>query len=312
MLSSSRVLRKNVDLAAKKASQARRKRAKSTRFIFLDAKPSVRHSAWMATTVLVISSQAAKVLRVLRSRASMRSQSAVLAASFSASRGLAGHEEFLIAAVDLGRCLAEVGPYLLAQLLGHGAYEAPLVVEFLEGGGMRVITSSSAVRARASARRLLLGEIFLEVVVAQLLVDFQVVGISLAGLLIALPELCLVHGVDVADGVELLLQLAVEGKVRFTLSVSSARAMMRSMISFFRARFSARCASCSAIHAAFLALRRSTRSTSSSGSAGAAASGAALSTAASTSATPASAACSISADSASARAAAFSLLRSMQ
>ena len=61
-------------------------------------------------------------------------------------------------------------------------------------------------------QRLFLGEIFLEVVVAEFLVYLEVVGILLAGFLEAFPECCFLCGVDFADCVELVLQLAVAGE----------------------------------------------------------------------------------------------------
>ena len=52
-------------------------------------------------------------------------------------------------------------------------------------------------------------EVFLEVIVAQLLVYLEIVGVAFAGVLETLPHRCLVGCGYVADGVELVLQLAV-------------------------------------------------------------------------------------------------------
>ena len=58
-------------------------------------------------------------------------------------------------------------------------------------------------------------EIFLEIVVAQLFIDFEIIAVALAGILETLPHGCFFGRSYFADGVELVLKLAVarEGAV---------------------------------------------------------------------------------------------------
>ncbi len=52
-------------------------------------------------------------------------------------------------------------------------------------------------------------EVLLEVIVAKFLVDFEVVGVVLASFLETLPNRSFLHGVNIADSVELVLQFAI-------------------------------------------------------------------------------------------------------
>ena len=126
--------------------------------------------------------------------------------------GLARLEECLVALVDFGRRLAEAVPDFLAQFFCYRADLAPLVVKVLQAAvrGYDVFVGKQGLGFGKECLFVL--KVFLEVIVAQFLVDFEVVGVVLAGLLEAFPYRCLLHGVYVAYGVELVLQLAVAGE----------------------------------------------------------------------------------------------------
>lgn len=76
--------------------------------------------------------------------------------------------------------------------------------------GNHVLFGSEA--AGFGKKYLFLGEVFLEIVVAEFLVDFKIVGVALAGFLEALPHGGIFRGVYVANGIELVLELAVAGE----------------------------------------------------------------------------------------------------
>ncbi len=61
-------------------------------------------------------------------------------------------------------------------------------------------------------QELFLGEVFLEVVIAEFLVDFEIVGEAFAGFLEALPHARVLALLDVAHCIELVLKLAVAGE----------------------------------------------------------------------------------------------------
>ena len=120
---------------------------------------------------------------------------------------LAVLKEGLVLLVDRAGSGFEACPQFLAQLLGHGAYLAPVVVELLQfpEGGDNV---GLLVQGLGFLAQLLLQlQILLEVVVAQFLVHLQHVIETLGGALELLPDLGVGGGGHFAGILEVLLQL---------------------------------------------------------------------------------------------------------
>ena len=122
--------------------------------------------------------------------------------------GLALLEKRLIALVDVGREILEAAPDLLAHLFGHRTDVAPLVMQRLETAESGDYILLAAELLSLGHKGLLLGKVFLEVIVAKLLVDLKLVVIFLDSLLIALPEVSRKRSGHLADLLELGLHVA--------------------------------------------------------------------------------------------------------
>ena len=92
-----------------------------------------------------------------------------------------------MAFVDLRRCFAETVPHLVAHVLGHGACLAPFLVEGLELLECENHVFFGCESLGIGDDLLFVGEVFLEIVVAEFLVDLPLVIELLDGCLLAFP-----------------------------------------------------------------------------------------------------------------------------
>ena len=109
------------------------------------------------------------------SMASIFSQRAVLRARFSSSFFLQVLEELLVALVDRGGSRLEACPDFFAELLGHGARFLELLVQglqLLEGGNHVGFFAQFLCRLAQAGLDL---QVLLEVVLAEFIVQFQLV-----------------------------------------------------------------------------------------------------------------------------------------
>lgn len=111
-------------------------------------------------------------------------------------------EECLVFFVDHGRGVFETCPDVVAEFFCHGADLAPFVVELLQAAECCDYVFVVGERGGVVDEEEFLFEVFLEVVVAQLFVNFQVVGVAFASFLEAFPHRCFFGGGHFAKGVE--------------------------------------------------------------------------------------------------------------
>ena len=118
----------------------------------------------------------------------------------------------LIALVDFSREVLEAVPDFLAQFFGHGAYLAPVVVEFLKAAESHNHVGLLNEFLSLAYEKFLFGKVFLKIVVAELFVDLELVVEMFYGVLISFPEFGGNGGGNLTDTLEFGLEILEFGE----------------------------------------------------------------------------------------------------